>query len=268
MSENEQHRPPQEEYDDAVASIMHEEDHDGDEDGVLTAVVDGRVILDALPYVDPMNEDYELYALALIETEMQQMGGAPNPLSPQQQQQQDIPALRHAHRSHLFCEAVQQLNKRSNSQHDDNTSSLPDSSKQQQQQIGLSDGSFPVAPANGADAAAWEDAVRRAKIAYETQRLRALSLECQKDNSTDGAGSMLSMWNSYTNGVLQPQWEVAQQQLASQQEAVEHLNLARQQQQLETYGRPLRVRMDQYDELLQKLRLLKDAVARLEAEQQ
>ena len=194
------------------------------------------MMLDALPYIDPVNEDYEQYALALIEAEMKQTRTAPQ-----------HPLL-----------ADKPLNLR--------TQIMKDSMERQQQDRGkLETTTFPdrvVVPPPDDDnnsVQAWTHAAQQARIAYESERLRAVQLEVDKEESS-------SQWQRHLRTVVQPQHEAVQQQLRAQRQIVEEINHARQTEQQEVYGRQLQVLTAQYEELVQRQMQLKLAVARLEEE--
>lgn len=202
------------------------------------------VVLDSLPYIDPVNEDYEQYALALIESEMQQTAAAPSQSSSKQ-------PIQTTARSQILQETVQRLQQQQqqSQQGDDKTTTSL-----------LPNRTFPTAPSDDKNGVqSWQEAVRAAKIAYESERLRALQLEVAKEESAP-------LWNAYNSTVAQPRWEEAQAQLGAQRQIVEEINHARQTQQTEQYGRQLHVLSMQYEELIRKQRQLKEAVTELEAQ--
>ena len=214
--------------------------------GAPVATTANTTLLDALPYIDPVNEDYEQYALALIEAEMQQQQSTNRAGSADQ----SVPD-RHVHHSQLFQEAVQQLC----SDGDDDTAQITTSVLADHHRA-----TFPTAPASSDSVETWAVAVQHAQIAYESQRLRALQLQVPQDNGE-------ALWRRYTDTVLQPQYQAAQVEFTAQQEAVERINAARLQHQTETLGRPLHVWTVLYEELMVKQRQLQQAIAQLEAEE-
>jgi hypothetical protein len=201
----------------------------------MTETVKEIVILDALPYIDPVHEEYEQYALALIEEEMK------------------------AHPA-TAMKAIPPVNFRTE---------LMKQEYQEQQQSASGDGQGrrpraaiePVSvspPAAEQDPEAWKQAVQRARIAHEAERIRSDLLELEKD----GLGSSAQMWKVY-NELLSQSQGVLQQALSTQSQSVEDINHSRQQDQQQS-GRQLEILTTQYHDLLQKLFQLKQAVAEME----
>jgi len=185
------------------------------------------VVLDALPYVDPVNEDYEQYAIALVEEEMKKL---PAPKS--------IPVPPIKFRTELMKgEYKQRTNRSGTFQPIDFSSTLS-------------------APENGKDVEAWKEAARNARVAYETERLRGILLELDKE------GLSAAQWKQY-NTLLAKCQEFLQKLLSEQRETVREVNLSRQQSQQQS-GQELQVLTTQYGSLVQKLYQLKQAIYELE----
>jgi len=198
-----------------------------------------KVVLDSLPYIDPVNEDYEQYALALIEAEMHQTPAPRHPLL------KERPLNVH---SEVLKDAITRMGQEEGgAAATSSTTSAALISKR-----------TATAPTNDS-VQAWEEAFREARIAYESERLRALQLEVDKEESSQ-------LWKNFNQTVLQPRHDEMQQQLTAQRQAVEEINHARQKEQTEVYGRQLQVFTTQYSELIVQQRQLKEAVAQLEAE--
>jgi hypothetical protein len=176
------------------------------------------MIFDALPYVDPVNEEYETYALALIEEEMKTLAAPPKLPS--------LPPMKFS------------------------TELLKHEYDQRSQRLGPLD-SIPFLNVNN------NNAVQKARVEWELERLRTNMLGVDRDEAA-------TLWRAY-NEMLEMQVTHVQFLLERQRERVEGLNLNRQNQQ-EEMGRELVRLAEQYDELVRKQYLLKEAVGSLEEE--
>jgi hypothetical protein len=203
---------------------------------------EANVVLDALPYIDPVHEEYEQYALALIEEEMK--------AHPATTSVKAVPPVNF--RSELMKQEYQELS--ASATDADGQERRPE----QRQRAAVVE---PVSP-SGQDPEAWKQAVRRARIAYEAERIRSDLLELEKD----GLGSSAQMWKVY-NELLSQSQGVLEQALSTQRQSVEDINLSRQQDQQQS-GRQLDVLTTQYHELVHKLFQLKQAVAEMEQDVQ
>jgi pre-mRNA-splicing factor SPF27 len=200
-----------------------------------------NVVLDALPYIDPVNEDYEQYAMALIEEEMK--------AQPSTTSVKKAPPVNF--RTELMKQEYQELYSSASGDNDDGQKRRPE----QRQRAAVIE---PVSPPAGQDPEAWKQAVQTARIAYEAERIRSDLLELEKD----GLGSSAQMWKVY-NELLSQSQGVLQQALSTQRQSVEDINHCRQQDQQQS-GRKLEVLTTQYHELVHKLFQLKQAVAEME----
>jgi pre-mRNA-splicing factor SPF27 len=209
---------------------------------------DINVVLDALPYIDPVNEDYEQYALALIEEEMK--------AHPATTSVKKAPPV--YFRTELMKQEYQELYSSASGDNaaDDADGQGPKRRPEQRQRAAVIEPVSP--PAAGQDPEAWKQAVQTARIAYEAERIRSDLLELEKD----GLGSSVQMWKVY-NEILSQSQGVLQQALSTQRQSVEDINLGRQQDQQQS-GRKLEVLTTQYHELVHKLFQLKQAVAEME----
>jgi hypothetical protein len=201
-----------------------------------------NVVLDALPYIDPVHEEYEQYALALIEEEMK--------AHPATTSVKSVPPVNF--RSELMKQEYQELS--ASATDADGQERRPE----QRQRAAVVE---PVSPP-GQDPEAWKQAVQTARIAYEAERIRSDLLELEKD----GLGSSSQMWKVY-NELLSQSQGVLQQALSTQRQSVEDINLSRQQDQQQS-GRQLEVLTTQYHELVHKLFQLKQAVSEMEQDVQ
>lgn len=188
-------------------------------------------LMDSLPYIDVPNEDYEQYALALIEAEMKEL---PPPSLP------DLPPVKF--RTPIL-EAEYQRYLDNNGQPEPRVLSLPTASP----------------PSNGSsNKSDWKTAVQTARTEYEMERLRSITLEVKKD-----AGAAL-LWKGY-NGNLDQELQSVQSVLQRQRQLVERINFQRSQDQ-EKSGKELQVLTHQYQEALHRRVQLQQATIALEQE--
>jgi pre-mRNA-splicing factor SPF27 len=208
-----------------------------------------NVVFDALPYIDPVNEDYEQYALALIEEEMK--------AHPATTSVKKAPPVHF--RTELMKQEYQELYSSASASGDTGDGADGQGPKRRPEPRQRAAVVAPVSPpAAGQDPEAWKQAVQTARIAYEAERIRSDLLELEKD----GLGSSAQMWKVY-NELLSQSQGVLQQALSTQRQSVEDINLSRQQDQQQS-GRKLEVLTTQYHELVHKLFQLKQAVAEME----
>ena len=188
------------------------------------------VVLDALPYVEQLHEDYEQYALALIDDELKKQ-----PTSSSMPKQSE-PKFRTSLMQTEYEAATNRLGPL-----------VPFTS----------DSVLEPPVKNGSSVQEWQDAVQKARTAYERERIRSLSLTIAKETAT--------MQHKAYNEMLRARVQEQSQLLERQQQVVEELNLQRQQNQQGT-GQKLHVLETQYNDLVQKLFSLRNAVATLEAQ--
>jgi hypothetical protein len=187
---------------------------------------DGYPKLDSLPYVDPVNEDYESYALSLVEEEMQKgKSRRPRPIDPIRM------------RSEILETEYQQRTQRQGP-----LQPLPEFE---------SDGSL-------SEVQQLQEAVKRARVAYETERLRGVLLGVEKDESSD-------IWKQYIEQSLNQQHAVLSNRLEEQRSLVDNVNVTRKSEQ-EAMGNELGRGMRQYQELISKRIQLQKAIQVLEEE--
>lgn len=185
------------------------------------------VVLDALPYIDSVHEDYEEYALSLIEDEM-------NKIIPPKVK--SLPQLNL--KSDLLKNDFKILSQKdSNRVFDINSRALEPSE-------------------NTSDA--WRKAVGDAKAEYETERQRSVVLEIEKSEVS------VQQWKLY-GGVLDFLQQQTKQQVEQGRNNVDKINSRRQQHQ-EKVGQSLQVLNAQYQDKIQKRLQLQVALRDLEAE--
>jgi DNA repair exonuclease SbcCD ATPase subunit len=185
--------------------------------------------LDALPYIDPANEEYDAMALALVEEEMRNVKGRPA---------EDLHPIKFA--TPMF---EQEYERRS--QREGPLPAMPfgESHKRNNNEL--------------TDIEDLREAVKRARVAYEKERLREFQLNVEKNESS-------ILWKAQVEHLNQ-QLAVSQQRLELQRRTVEQINALRQQEQ-EGYGKVLDRGTRQFQELVSKRRQLQDAIAQLEEE--
>ena len=185
-------------------------------------------ILDSLPYVDAVHEDYEEYALALIEEEMKQFEPRSLP--------RKIPSLNF--RSPLMQQEYETL-----VQGDEYVPREP--------QFGLQ----PLKPADIKD---YETDLPQAKARLEAERIRSVIVEVEKEDAAVG-------WKEHVQELtsLHNQWS---QLLQKQREQVEEINYQRQQAQQQQLGPQLQELEVQYQQVLYKRNQLQHAIIGLQRE--
>jgi pre-mRNA-splicing factor SPF27 len=215
------------------------------------------IVFDALPYIDIVNEEYEQYALSLIEQEMKQLRNT----NPDNQRLKPIPKLK------LRTDTLQTSYQRC----------LTEKTKNQDRDHDMKDDQYSVAaspppppPLTEDNIAAWREAVKQSRIAYEKERMRSIQVETDKDDANGGLSSKVTsaagLWKRYNSQVLEPQLASLQQLQQQEQLDVATINFRRQQSQQEQYQKSLHTLNVQYHELLQKQFTLKRAIADLENE--
>ena len=182
--------------------------------------------LDALPYIDPTDEDYEATALSLIEEEMQHI-----PV-------RRVEELRPIKSTTSLMASEYDMRTRRDGPPEalpsrKHSSELPDSRDLLQ------------------------EAVKRSRVAYEKERLRETQLTAEKLESS-------TLWTNHV-ALLNQQYAVLQERLELQRSLVEQINLLRQQEQ-ERFGRDLDRGTRQFQEFVSKRLALQEAIAQLEEE--
>lgn len=172
--------------------------------------------MDSLPYVDATNEDYEQYALALIEAEMKGI----NPPA-----EGEIKPIR-------FRTAVME--------HEYKRVEAGDG-QVEPTKLSLARAS---APSEEKSVERWRAAVQQARLDYEAERLRSTTLEVKKD-----PGASL-LWKA-VNGNLDRDMQSTNEALKEQREIVEHINLHRSEDQQKA-GKQIQILTTQYQNALHR----------------
>jgi hypothetical protein len=209
------------------------------------------VVLDALPYIDQVHEEYEQYATSLIEQEMKKASSSSSSSS-----KRKLPPLAPIHfRTPFMKEQYERLEKKGQGMSSSATTFSEAST------IDLSP------PLEENSIQAWQDAVKRVKIGYERERIRAMLLELEKGGDNDvGIGIAALEWKMH-NALLEQTESYYQGLSQMQQEVVEGINLQRHEEQ-QKQGQELMRVTAQYEEVQLKLVQLRKAVFAMEQEVQ
>ena len=192
--------------------------------------------MDSLPYVDAVQDDYERYALSLIEDEMK--------VTLRQPRRSDLETLPPIHyRTPAMKHEYQRF-----SSSDGKAAPL---------QI-QSNNNKAIDPPEGENVQAWRTAVQQARVGYESERARSMALEVKKD-----AGAAL-LWKGF-NGSLDQDAAAIRAALAAQRQTVEQINLQRSEDQ-QTAGKQLHILTTQYQTALERRFQLQQATVKLEQE--
>ncbi len=190
-----------------------------------------EVVLDSLPYVEAVHEDYEEYALSLIEEEMKQF-------PPRSLKKIDAIRFRTPMMKAEYLERI-------------------------------ADGEFkpreersyqPLKIARPSTLDEWREvALPQAKARFEAERIRGLILDAEKEEAVEN-------WKAYNAQILEnlrAQWSQA---LAEQKEAVEEINFQRQQAQQQQYWPEIDQLNTDYQQMLYRRNQLEHAVEGLRRE--
>lgn len=188
-----------------------------------------RVLMDSLPYVDNSSEEYESYALSLIEEEMK----TTKPSRKRVLQPINL-------RSEVLKDAYDSVSK---------------SREKMKIELGID---TQVAEPSQNTAEAWRAAVRSARAAYESERIRSVILEIEKSDAST------LQWKKY-GAVLEIVKKTIEQKLADQKGRVDKTNFERQKHQ-EEVAKSLHVLNHQWHENVRKRRDILAATRDLEHE--
>ena len=222
----------------------------------------------SLPYcttlVDQTHEDYEQYALSLIEEEMKQI--QPRPL------QRDMKELKF--RTQLMKQEYTTLfQKNPNGEgegeaQDENDDEEDDTHKLvyvPRKNVTVADFDTPPPPKrpklddakNDAEKAQiikeWKlQALSYARSKYEAERIRSINLDVEKHVSTGNSGGGGSNWKRYIEQTLHDMEVQYSNIVTNQREAVDEINYQRQSSQERMYGPQLEQYYTEYQQLLYK----------------
>mmetsp|Transcript_20042 Transcript_20042/g.29724 ORF Transcript_20042/g.29724 Transcript_20042/m.29724 type:complete len:215 (+) Transcript_20042:130-774(+) len=187
----------------------------------------GGLVLDALPYIDTVQEDYEQYALSMIEDEMKKIKPPKVKSLPQLNFKSDLLKNDFKILSQKDSNRVLKLNSRAEEPSENTTE-------------------------------AWKKAVADARAEYETERQRSVVLEIEKSEAST------QQWKLYM-GLLDSLQQQTKQQVEQGSNTVDQINARRQEHQ-EKVGQSLHVLTTQYQSKIQKRFQLQVALRDLEAE--
>jgi hypothetical protein len=234
--------------------------------GVATDVDDGAIILDSLPYLDGEQPDYLNFARTLIDQELKQpQPNRPSGVASKKRQKLSGYAAGAQKPVHYRTAAVREAFERVSS------STHPTASFEAH----TMDKTIDPPSESCKDVEEWVLAVRRARIAFEYERIRAAHLAVDKGetapNTTARADSVelsssAEVWKRYNSSLLEPTVAALAHQLEQQRQAVEAINYTRQEHQQQQVGPRLQRQMVVYHELVQKQGQLKSAIAALRLE--
>jgi hypothetical protein len=193
--------------------------------------MNSEMVIDSLPYVEAVHEDYEEYALAMIEEEMKQF--PPRPLK-------SIPAI----------------NYRTPMMKAEYSARVVENEFQPREERSYQ----PLKIARPSTLDEWREvALPQAKARLEAERLRGLVLEAEKEEAVQN-------WKSYNSELLEQmkaQWSRA---LSEQQEGVEEINFQRQRSQQTQYGPELDQLTTDYQQMLYRRNQLEHSIEGLRRE--
>eukprot|EP00531_Pseudo-nitzschia_arenysensis_P013281 CAMPEP_0116121742 /NCGR_PEP_ID=MMETSP0329-20121206/3856_1 /TAXON_ID=697910 /ORGANISM="Pseudo-nitzschia arenysensis, Strain B593" /LENGTH=197 /DNA_ID=CAMNT_0003615569 /DNA_START=45 /DNA_END=635 /DNA_ORIENTATION=+ len=195
----------------------------------MTTDSSSGVILDSLPYVETVHEDYEEYALALIEEEMKAI--APRPLKKMSPLNFRTPTMQTEYNALVV-------------QDGENSHVRP----RPKEQLQMFQPTKITKPKEWKD----DDALSRIKSRYEAERIRGLVLQVEKD---EGVAS----WKDYTASLDESaaHWtKLVQQEV----EAVEEINFRRQQAQTQQVGPELDRLTQEYQKTLYRRNQLEHTI--------
>jgi hypothetical protein len=210
-----------------LALVVINNNNDDDEFDAQT----GRgLVIDSLPYVDSVHEDYESYALALIEDEMQHIH------PPKIRKMSPVRCRSDFMRTEIETLATSQSRP---------TLDLESKTK---------------APSSEC-VEEWRRAVAAARCEYEAQRQRSMILEIEKSDVS------AQQWKLYTSRVLEEIQGNTQYHLSKEKSRVDETNAERQKQQHQA-GHTLSILTNQWHQLAHKKFSLEMAIRDLDAEVQ
>lgn len=219
-----------------------EDNDDGDGDTTTTTLrrcVDNGTMMDSLPYVDAVHEDYEQYALALIEEEMKIIQPPKLPMIP------DV----------KFRTKSMEQEYRRLVEADDGKPTTESSIRVQ-----LEEDTKLIKPDEKCtDVETWRKAVQKAKAQYEAERIRSINIEIKKDDTI-----VSNLWKLF-NTSLDTDLITLQKSLSQQKEIVEQINFQRNQEQ-QNDGKQLHILTMKYQQAIERKFHLQQAIKNLETE--
>ena len=213
-----------------------------------------EVTLDSLPYIDNLHPDYEAYALTLIEEEMQGMGEPPsqeellrhlpNPLG-LGGDANTTPAFKSSREGNIINEK----------EYED---LVARHGKPRKETIDYRRKMKASMPKSKGTESEWEEAIMRAKIELEYERLKMVNAELQSEYET-------SLWK-YQTKQIEAIANDLKSKLSQQQAEVDRINAKRKDMQTVKGGPKLHILGQKWDEGLNRVSLLADGVEKLKSE--
>jgi hypothetical protein len=204
---------------------------------------DQVILLDSLPYIESVHEDYEEYALALIEEEMK--GITPRPMKKMAPVRFRTSLLQNEYQT---LEWVQQ-----ESTGEDQTQQWVVMNTQRSSQDNHNMFQpVKVVPPTRVDEWPSSHALSQMKSRYESERLRGLSLEVELQEA-------ISNWKDYN--IHLDQWKLYwTRMLQERKDAVEEINFQRQQMQTQHVGPEINRLAQEYQQVLYRRNQLQHAI--------
>jgi Breast carcinoma amplified sequence 2 (BCAS2) len=195
-----------------------------------------EIVLDSLPYVETVHEDYEEYALALIEEEMKSI--TPRSLKKMLPLQFRTPILK------TEFDALELIE-------DESTGERRVLNSQRSSKD--ANGFQPLKIARPTSIEEWKShALQQIKSRFESERLRGLVLEAEKEEAVQN-------WKDYNTSLeaLKVFWA---RNLKERNEAVEEINFQRQQAQTQNLGPEIDRLNQEYQQALYRRNQLEHAI--------
>jgi len=211
---------------------------------------DDTIALDSLPYIDNLHPDYEAYALTLIEEEMQQMvppseeellRHLPNPLSGND-----------ADSTPVFKSSKTQLNRVEYEGH------VARQGQPRTDSINYLQIMCAEKPNDVTKESEWNEALEKAKIELEYERLRMVNAELQTEYES-------SLWKHHTMKLESISNDI-KNQLIKQKIKVDEINAKRKDMQVSKAAPRLHTLSQKWDETVKRVKLLSNGVGALNNE--
>mmetsp|Transcript_8154 Transcript_8154/g.23436 ORF Transcript_8154/g.23436 Transcript_8154/m.23436 type:complete len:222 (+) Transcript_8154:164-829(+) len=215
---------------------------------VITINDGTKVVFDSLPYIDQVHQDYEDYALALIDDEMSKV---------------DMEKIHPRVQEMKICNRTSILKTECETATDDDGEFKPRNHLKIVDQLdkGIAPGMEQDENDDDGmdvdeDVRALRKEIRHARARYEAERLRHQTLEAEKGESTKN-------WKACVDGWLKGVQVGQNASLKRQRDAVEEVNFQREQLQTNDFGPQFQELEQQYREAVHRRNQYEQAVAAL-----
>ena len=257
-------------------AITEFEPHEGQSEDSSNEPSNNQIILDSLPYIDNIHPDYEAYALSLIEEEMQAM------VKDDDEPPTEESLLQHLHLPNPLGESGEAKSTpdtfKSSSTHTGYKNQLnrneyedlvarngqPRQNKVDYKQLIQSGNAAPIHQSKQSglqennDTEEWNEAIKKAKIELEYERLRMVNIELQAEYES-------SLWKYQTKNLESISARV-KSNLSKMQMKVDQINAKRQDLQVSKAAPELHVLSQKWDEGINKVRVLSRGVEKIQRE--